>query len=70
MVNDPPLIIADEPTGSLDTATSEEIMQLFQSLHKRGKTIVMVTHEEEVAAYAQRVIRMRDGKVIDHGVQH
>jgi len=67
MVNDPALIIADEPTGSLDTATSSEIMQLFNSLHQRGKTIVMVTHEEEIAACAHRVIRMRDGKIIDHG---
>ena len=62
MVNDPALIIADEPTGSLDTENGIEIMKLFQSLHQRGKTIVMVTHEEEIAEYAQRVIRMRDGK--------
>jgi len=67
MVNDPPLLIADEPTGSLDSATSKDIMQLFQRLHQRGKTIVMVTHEEEIAAFAQRVIRMRDGKIVDHG---
>jgi len=68
MVNDPSLIIADEPTGSLDTQNGVDIMNLFQSLHKRGKTIVMVTHEEEIAAYANRVIRMRDGKIIDHGL--
>jgi len=69
MVNAPPLLIADEPTGSLDSATSKEIMHLFQRLHKRGKTIVMVTHEEEIAAYAHRVIRMRDGKIIDNGMR-
>jgi len=68
MVNDPPLLIADEPTGSLDSATSNDIMQLFQRLHQGGKTIVMVTHEEEIAAFAQRIIRMRDGKIIDHGI--
>lgn len=67
MVNDPPLLIADEPTGSLDSATSTDIMQLFQRLHQRGKTIVMVTHEEEIAAFAQRVIRMRDGKITENG---
>jgi len=68
MVNDPPLLIADEPTGSLDSANSNDIMQLFQRLHQRGKTIVMVTHEEEIAAFAQRVIRMCDGEIVDHGV--
>ena len=69
MVNDPPLLIADEPTGSLDSATSNDIMQLFQRLHQQGKTIVMVTHEEEIASFAQRVIRMRDGKIIDQGIR-
>ncbi|MBX2840074.1 MAG: ABC transporter ATP-binding protein [Gammaproteobacteria bacterium] len=68
MVNDPPLLVADEPTGSLDSATSHDIMQLFQTLHQRGKTIVMVTHEEDIAKCAQRIIRMHDGKIIDHGV--
>ena len=67
MVNNPALIIADEPTGSLDTETGLDIMHLFQALHQQGKTIVMVTHEEEVAAFAQRVIRMRDGKVTNDG---
>lgn len=65
LVNDPAVLIADEPTGSLDSETSIEIMALFQSLYKRGKTIVMVTHEEEMAAFASRVIRMRDGKIVD-----
>lgn len=69
MINNPPLLIADEPTGSLDTATSADIMQLFQRLHQNGKTIVMVTHEEEIAAFAHRVIRMRDGKIVDNGLR-
>lgn len=63
LVNDPDLLIADEPTGSLDSQVSHEIMGLFQSLHASGKTIVMVTHEEEIARYARRVIRLRDGVV-------
>jgi len=69
MVNDPPLLIADEPTGSLDSVTGKDIMHLFQRLHQSGKTIVMVTHEEEIAAFAQRVIRMRDGKIVDSGTR-
>ena len=63
LVNDPALIIADEPTGSLDSKSGHDIMTLFTELHSNGKTIVMVTHEEEIAAYAQRVIRLRDGRV-------
>lgn len=61
LVNEPSVIIVDEPTGSLDTAAGSEIMKIFSLLHSTGKTIVMVTHEEEIAAYAKRVIRMRDG---------
>lgn len=64
LVNQPSLIIADEPTGSLDTEAGVQIMKLFQALNQLGKTIVMVTHEEDVAAYASRIIRMRDGKII------
>lgn len=63
LVNRPQLIIADEPTGSLDTRSGEEVMQLFEKLHEAGKTIVMVTHEEEIAAYAGRTVRMRDGLI-------
>jgi len=64
MVKDPAFILADEPTGNLDTEMSMEIMSLFQELNNRGKTIVMVTHEPEVAAYTRRVITMRDGEVV------
>jgi putative ABC transport system ATP-binding protein len=64
MVNDPAFILADEPTGNLDTEMTLEIMALFQELNERGKTIVMVTHEPEVACYTKRVITMRDGSMI------
>ncbi len=65
IVNDPKIIIADEPTGALDSQASNEIMLLFQQLQASGKTIVMVTHEDEIAAFAQRIIRVRDGKIVD-----
>nr|WP_212745951.1 ABC transporter ATP-binding protein [Sinomonas susongensis] len=69
LVTEPVLLLADEPTGALDTHSSEEILDLFASLHARGRTIVMITHEPEVAARAQRVVRMQDGKIIaDTGV--
>lgn len=64
LVNDPLIIFADEPTGNLDTKSQNEIMSLITELNKKGKTIVMVTHEEEVAEYAGRIIRMRDGRII------
>jgi putative ABC transport system ATP-binding protein len=64
MVNDPAFILADEPTGNLDTEMTLEIMSLFQSLNDRGKTIIMVTHEPELAAYTKRVITLRDGKLV------
>ncbi|HVT12570.1 MAG TPA: ABC transporter ATP-binding protein [Fimbriimonadaceae bacterium] len=64
IVNDPVLILADEPTGNLDTHTSEEIMALFQELNADGKTVVLVTHEEEIARHCKRIIRFRDGLVI------
>ncbi len=66
IVNDPEIIIADEPTGALDSQASHEIMHLFQQLQISGKTIVMVTHENEIAAFAQRIIRVRDGEISDH----
>jgi putative ABC transport system ATP-binding protein len=70
MVNDPAFILADEPTGNLDTEMTLEIMSLFQDLNDRGKTIVMVTHEPEVASYTRRLIVMRDGALVsDRPVQ-
>ena len=65
LVNQPPLLLADEPTGNLDSKTSDEIMKLFTELNRGGQTILMVTHEDEIAAYARRLIRMRDGKIED-----
>jgi putative ABC transport system ATP-binding protein len=63
-VNQPVLMLGDEPTGALDTRTSEEIMSLFQALNREGKTIVLVTHEEDVARHCKRIIRFRDGRLI------
>lgn len=63
LANEPPLILADEPTGNLDTASSVEIMELFTQLHGEGATVVLVTHEEDIAAFAHRVIRFSDGQV-------
>jgi putative ABC transport system ATP-binding protein len=63
LINDPVLILADEPTGNLDTKSGEEVMTLLTDLHRNGSTIVMVTHEDEIAAYAQRVIRFLDGRI-------
>jgi putative ABC transport system ATP-binding protein len=65
LVNQPGLILADEPTGALDTRTSEEIMDLFQSLNERGMTIIVVTHEPEVAARSRRQLMFRDGRVVN-----
>ncbi len=65
LVNTPDIILADEPTGNLDTATSLEIMNIFQSLHREGRTIVLVTHEPDIAAYARRVLHFRDGRLVD-----
>jgi putative ABC transport system ATP-binding protein len=63
LVNDPSIILADEPTGNLDTKTSYEIMQIFGDIHSRGNTVVLVTHEEDIAGHAHRVVRLRDGVI-------
>ena len=67
LVNKPSLILADEPTGNLDSTTSDEILRLFDEIHAAGNTLVVVTHEEEVARHAKRVIRLRDGIIADGG---
>lgn len=69
LVNKPSIILADEPTGNLDTKTSYEIMDLFHQLHQKGNTIIMVTHEEDIAKYAHRIIRLRDG-LIESDIQN
>jgi putative ABC transport system ATP-binding protein len=63
LVNEPSILLADEPTGNLDSKTSQEIIELFKNLHRQGQTIVIVTHEEDIAGNAERIIRLRDGKV-------
>jgi putative ABC transport system ATP-binding protein len=63
LVNNPSIILADEPTGNLDTKTSIEIMGLLETIHKKGNTIILVTHEEDIAKHAHRIVRMRDGEI-------
>ena len=63
LVNDPAIILADEPTGNLDTKTSIEIMGIFEQIHKAGNTVILVTHEPDIAQYAHRIIRLRDGVI-------
>ncbi len=69
LVTNAPVIMADEPTGNLDTATSYEVMGILQSLVKQGKTVILVTHEADIAAYAGRVVTLRDGLIIDDHTQ-
>lgn len=67
LVNDPAILLADEPTGNLDSKTTVEIIELFRELHASGQTIIIVTHEEDVAGHAERIVRLRDGEVLsDH----
>jgi putative ABC transport system ATP-binding protein len=63
LVNNPSILLADEPTGALDSKTGAEIMAIFDRLHERGNTIIIVTHEPEVAAHARRIIHIRDGRI-------
>ena len=63
MINHPKLLLADEPTGALDTASGEQVMELFHELHKTGVTIVMITHELEIAQHAERILTIRDGRL-------
>ncbi len=63
LVNSPQIILADEPTGNLDTRTGEEIMEIFEDLHEQGNTIILVTHEEYIAEHTNRIVRLRDGKI-------
>jgi putative spermidine/putrescine transport system ATP-binding protein len=65
LINDPSILLADEPTGNLDSQTGAEIMALFAELNARGNTIVLVTHEEDIAAHARRIVRLKDGKIRD-----
>lgn len=64
LVNNPEIILADEPTGNLDSKTSQEIMQLFKKLNKEGRTIILITHERDIAKYAKRIIKIKDGEVV------
>ncbi|HEY6929535.1 MAG TPA: ABC transporter ATP-binding protein [Thermoanaerobaculia bacterium] len=65
LINDPKMILADEPTGNLDTKTSEEVLAVFQALNNEGKTVVLITHEQDIAQFAKRVVVFRDGKVVE-----
>ena len=67
LVNDPSIILADEPTGNLDSKTSQEIMDIFGDIHNRGNTVILVTHEEDIANHAHRVVRLRDGVIESDG---
>ena len=70
MVNRPAILLADEPTGALDSRTSEDVLRLFDELYEQGQTIIVVTHEADVAAHAARIIRMKDGKIIEDGASN
>lgn len=69
LANEPTVVLADEPTGNLDTATSLEVMAMFRQLHQQGRTLVLITHEPDIAAYASRLIRLKDGRVVSDYLQ-
>ena len=69
MVSQPRLLLADEPTGALDTRSGEQVMELFAQLHSEGVTIVMITHEPEIARHAQRIVTIRDGRLEQGGFE-
>jgi putative ABC transport system ATP-binding protein len=64
LVNDPAILLADEPTGNLDSKTSDEVMAIFQELNEEGRTVVLITHEPDIAEYAKRIVSFRDGKIV------
>ncbi|MCK4573766.1 MAG: ATP-binding cassette domain-containing protein, partial [candidate division Zixibacteria bacterium] len=68
LVNEPAILLADEPTGNLDSRTSDDVISVFHRLNDQGITVILVTHEEEIAQYARRVVRMRDGLIVDDSV--
>ncbi|MGH3814075.1 MAG: ATP-binding cassette domain-containing protein, partial [Pseudonocardiaceae bacterium] len=69
LINDPTMLLADEPTGNLDTASSVEILKLLGGLNDAGRTVVIITHEEDIARFAKRVVRLRDGRIVSDQVQ-
>lgn len=70
LINDPTIILADEPTGNLDTKTSIEIMKIFEKIYEAGNTIILVTHEEDIAKFARRIVKLRDGKIESDVINH
>lgn len=70
LINDPTIILADEPTGNLDTKTSIEIMKIFEEIYEAGNTIILVTHEEDIAKFARRIVKLRDGKIESDVINH
>ncbi len=70
LVNEPAVLFADEPTGNLDTKSGEEVLQIFRKLHEEGRTIIMVTHELEAAEFAERIVRVRDGRIVSDDRTH
>jgi putative ABC transport system ATP-binding protein len=69
LINDPTMLLADEPTGNIDTASSAEILKLLAALNDAGRTVVIITHEEDIARFAKRVVRLRDGRIVSDQVQ-